>query len=158
MEKRYELRRSDRALDNEAAYGLLAAAEYGILSTADPGGQPYGVPLSFCMLEDGIYFHCAVEGHKLDNLAQNPKASFCVVGRTRVLPGKFSTAYESVIVYGTVSEVFGAGKRAGMEGLLRKYSAEHFEKGLKYIDSLDWKTKVFRLTIDAVSAKARKAE
>ncbi len=50
---------------------------------------------------DVIYFHCAPEGHKLENLSGNNKVSFCVVGKTQVLPDKFATNYESVIVFGT---------------------------------------------------------
>lgn len=151
-----EIRRADRAIDTELSYGLLDKAEYGILSTVGADGQPYGIPISFCLLDNGIYFHCAVEGHKLDNFAHNPKVSFCVVGKTQVLPGKFSTEYESAIVFGTVGEVCDGEKRKGMEGLLRKYSSGHFEKGLKYVDSLDWKTKVFKVVIATVTGKARR--
>jgi len=68
---------------------VLQKAEYGILSIASLDGIPYGIPLNYCVMNDTIYFHCAVHGRKLDILAQNGSVSFCVVGDTEVLPDKF---------------------------------------------------------------------
>ena len=53
------LRRKDRAIPEAQAKALLSMAEYGILSTVSVDGQPYGVPLNFCIGENSIYFHCA---------------------------------------------------------------------------------------------------
>ncbi|HQI17206.1 MAG TPA: pyridoxamine 5'-phosphate oxidase family protein, partial [Bacillota bacterium] len=99
-----EMRRQDRKTDNEKAAAILAAGEYGILSTVGDNGYAYGVPLSYAYSNGKIYFHCALEGHKLDNIRYNNKVSFCVVGATEVLPESFSTKYESVIVFGKASE------------------------------------------------------
>src|SRR5512141_2211937 len=101
------IRRNDRALANEQAIEILQKGEYGVLSTVSPDGQPYGVPVSFVYTNHALYFHCAVEGHKLDNLASNPRVSFCVVGATEVLPDKFATRYESAIVFGKANELTG---------------------------------------------------
>ena len=152
----HEPRRKERSIPREDALSLLERAEYGVLSTIGADHQPYGIPLSFCLVGNDLYFHCALEGHKLVNLEHHPKVSFCVVGETRVLPGKFATEYESAVLFGTATEVFDAEKQAGLEGLLQKYSSDHFENGLKYIKALDGKTKVFRVSIDAVSGKARR--
>jgi len=151
-----EPRRQDRTIGKEEARGLLERAEYGILSTTGADGLPYGIPVSYCVIGDGIYFHCAVEGRKLNNIAQNPQVSFCVVGKTNVLPDKFSTQYESTVLSGTASAVFDSEKQQGLEGLLHKYSVGFYEKGLKYIEALDHKTKVYRIRIDTISGKARR--
>ena len=55
------------------------------------------------------------------------------------------------------SEVFGADKEAALEGLLRKYSSEFFEAGLGYIRTLGEKTRVYRIDIDHLTGKARRA-
>src|SRR5512146_2802730 len=99
------IRRSDRALTNEQAAEILQKGEYGVLSTVSPDGQPYGVPVSFAYADNALYFHCAVEGHKRDNLASNPRVSFCVIGGTEALPDKFATRYESAIVFGKACEL-----------------------------------------------------
>ncbi|MDD2853386.1 MAG: pyridoxamine 5'-phosphate oxidase family protein [Desulfuromonadaceae bacterium] len=150
------LRRNDRGLTESEALDLLVLGEYGVLATVSADGAPYGVPLSYCVIDYGIYFHCALEGHKLENLTADNRVSFCVVGATEVLPEKFSTRYESVIVSGRVTEVFDAEKQRGLEGLVAKYSAGFRDAGERYIATDSHKTRVFRVEIDAISGKARR--
>jgi hypothetical protein len=150
------IRRADRALTNEQAIEILQAGEYGILSTVSQDGQPYGVPVNFCYSNNVLFFHCAVEGYKLDNLESNPRVSFCVVGKTEVLPGKFATRYESAIVFGKAGELTGDGKKLGLIKLLKKYSPDFMEKGERYIDSDIEKTRVFKIEIESLSGKARR--
>ncbi len=76
-----------------------------------------------------IYFHCAVAGHKLENIAANSRVSFCVVGKTEVLSDQFATHYQSVIVFGQAEEVFDEEKHLALEGVLAKYSPGYREKG-----------------------------
>lgn len=151
-----ELRRKDRGMNKTEARELLERGEYGILSTCGLDGQPYGIPLSYCVIDNGIYFHCALEGHKLEILAGNGKVSFCVVGKTEVLPDKFATSYESVIVTGRATEVFDEEKLLGLKGLLPKYSADFIAEGLNYINAKGAQTRVFRVSIDSISGKARR--
>jgi len=150
------MRRDDRALPYEQALEILQKGEYGILSTVSPDGQPYGVPVSFAYAEDALYFHCAVEGHKLENLNANPRVSFCVVGRTEVLPEQFATRYESAIVFGQAVELTGDEKHSGLTELLKKYSPDFLKKGERYIESDLQKTRVFKIEIEALSGKARR--
>ncbi len=65
------MRRKDRELSNEDTLAILTNAEYGVLSTVSSNGLPYGVPINFCIIDEVLYFHCALEGSKLDNLSQN---------------------------------------------------------------------------------------
>ena len=150
------MRRSDRAVEEEDALDILKQGEYGVLSTVGPDNQPYGVPVNYCVIDDSIYFHCAIEGRKIDNFTHNPKVSFCVIGNTCVLPSKFGTEYESTIVFGLLSEVFNNEKQKALEGILHKYSSNYFEEGLKYIDALKEKTRVFRIAIETITGKSRK--
>jgi uncharacterized protein len=150
-----ELRRKDRAITEKEAMGLLKTAEYGVLSTVSPDGEPYGVPLNFCLVNGCIYFHCALEGQKIGHIRQNKLVSFCTVGKTEIFPDKFATNYESVIVAGDAEEVFDLDKQVALEGLLHKYSPEFLEQGEKYIDAMGKKTRVFKVTINSLSGKAR---
>lgn len=151
-----ELRRKDRAITEEEAVALLNRAEFGVLSTVAENGKPYGVPLSFCVIEHCIYFHCAVEGQKIDNFEHNKSVSFCAVGKTEILPDKFGTKYESVIASGEIEEVYDMDKQLALEGLLHKYSPEFIDKGIEYIEGLREKTRVFKITIHKLTGKARK--
>jgi uncharacterized protein len=151
-----EIRRKDRALSRDDALALLRQSEYGVLSLAGPDGQPYGVPLNFCVLDDAIYFHSAVEGHKLQNIAANSRVSFCVVGDTEVMPASFGTRYSSAIVFGIAEEVFDADKHRGLVGLLSKYSAGFMDEGRKYVEKMAPRVRVFRIRIERITGKARR--
>ncbi|MBP1729111.1 MAG: LexA DNA-binding domain protein [Deltaproteobacteria bacterium] len=150
------VRRKDRAIDLQDALAVLAAGEYGVLSTVGRDGQPYGVPLSYTCKNRCIYFHCALDGHKIENIASNPKVSFCVVGRTNILPEKFATEYESVVVFGVAAEVHGAERSSALVWLLEKYSPGFMAEGRAYIEQKDKAVKVMKIEINHISGKARR--
>jgi nitroimidazol reductase NimA-like FMN-containing flavoprotein (pyridoxamine 5'-phosphate oxidase superfamily) len=150
------IRRADRALSQEQAREILVKGKYGILSTVSSEGQPYGVPVNYSSNGDVLYFHCAVEGHKLENIATNNRVSFCVVGETEILPDKFATRYESSIVFGKAFELNGNEKLSGLIEVLKKYSPDFMEKGLLYIKNNIEKTRVYKIEIESFSGKARR--
>jgi len=150
------MRRKDREISKEETMQLLNNCEYGVLSTITQNGEPYGVPLSYCVVDNSIYFHSALEGKMLDCIQNNNIASFCVVGNTEILQNKFSTNYESVIVFGIIEEANEIDKQIGLEGLINKYSPNFIPEGIKYIDNAKDETKVLKLKIINLSGKARK--
>ena len=156
----YEIRRQDRILDKARAIELLQTAEYGFLSLGESrNGYAYGIPISFAYSETdhALYFHCAPEGHKLDNLKRNNKVAFCVVGNTKLLSEKLSTLYESVIVFGHAEIAqTDKDKRFALRKLVEKYSPEYMEAGEKYMESALNRTLTFKITIDHITAKTRK--
>lgn len=150
------IRRKDREITTQEASAILDSAEYGILSTVGIDGQPYGVPLNYVHKEGCIYFHCALSGHKLVNIEHNRKVSFCVVGSTQVLPEKFATEYESAVVFGVASEVFGAERYNALLWLLEKYCPDFIEQGKEYIEQKNQATKVIKIDIDHATGKANR--
>jgi len=151
-----QLRRTDRGLSPVETRQLLEQGEYGTLSTVDDQGQPYGAPLSYAYRNDCIYFHCALSGHKLDNLASNPRVCFSVVGRTELLPAEFATRYESALAFGRAAEVFGEERLDALRWLVEKYSPEFQAEGGNYIEQQRHATRVIKITIDQLSGKARR--
>jgi len=55
---------------------ILASTNIGRLATVDAEGYPYITPLNFVFHDGCVYFHCAPEGEKLDNLARTPRVCF----------------------------------------------------------------------------------
>lgn len=151
----YEIRRKDRAISDKKAVEILTNGEFGVLSSTGENGYAYGVPLNYVLTENKIYFHCFVEsGHKIDNFKFNNKVSFCVVGKSEVIPNQFSTKYESVIAFGKISEVFEEEKISALRDLLKKYSAGHEEKGEKYIQNDEHHTGVYKIEIEHLTGKS----
>lgn len=151
-----KMRRKDREIEIKKAITLLSQSDYGILSTIGKNGQPYGVPLNYVYKENSLYFHCARTGHKLENIRNNPKVSFCVVGETNVLPAQFSTEYESVIAFGVASEAKEEERISALQWLIEKYSPEFVEEGKKYIEEKNNATTVIKIEIGHVSGKAQR--
>lgn len=153
------MRRQDRQMIREAALELLKRGEYGVLSSVDDEGQPYGVPVNYVF--DGsnsIYFHCAKEGHKLDNLHTNPRVSFTIVGNHQIMDWKFSTAYESVIVFGLAEEVEGDEKYLGLKMIAQKFSPNYKDEFEKDIEKAMIPTVVIKIKILQITGKERKWE
>jgi nitroimidazol reductase NimA-like FMN-containing flavoprotein (pyridoxamine 5'-phosphate oxidase superfamily) len=151
-----KMRRTDRAISDSEAKGILEKGEFGILSTVSSDGQPYGVPMSYCYTEDVIYFHCALEGHKLENLRNNNRVSFCVVGKTEVLPESFATRYESAIVFGKAFELTADEKHKGLLEIVKKYSPGFLKEGLQYIENAFHKATAYKIVIESITGKSRK--
>ena len=128
-----EIRRKDRILDNELAIRLLEEAEYGFLAMS------------------------GINGYKLECLRENPKVSFTVVGATQIVPGKFTTGYESTIVFGEMHlDLPEEERRYALRLLVNKYSSAFKEIGEKYIEKSFYRTNILRLDISHISGKCKR--
>lgn len=118
----HEMRRRAQQLADPQALALLRGGSWGVLSTADEDGIPYGTPLNYVLWDGRICFHCAPEGHKARNLERNPRVCFTVVVRDEVLPEELTTKYASVICFGTAERLEGGEKEAALWALGRKHA------------------------------------
>ena len=150
-----EMRRKRQALPLEQCEEVLRRGTSGVLALSGDGGYPYAVPISYCYDGSRLYFHCAKEGHKLDAIRREPRASFCVIDQDQVVPEEYTTSFRSVIVFGrvTVLEDDGA-KRAAVEKLALKYApADRAENRREYIDR-EWAPLcMLEMTVDHMTGK-----
>ena len=80
--------------------------------------------MSYVYADGKIYFHSAVQGHKMDAIRQHPEVSFCVVEQDRIVPAEFTTYFRSVIVFGKARILTDeVEKRAALLRLAEKYSS-----------------------------------
>lgn len=161
-----DVRRQDRLLDETRARELLNTGEFGVLSMVCTHGSgngtawigAYGIPLSFVWDgRDSVYIHCAPEGKKLRCISANPEVSFCVIGRTNVISGKFTTEYESIVL--RCRAFTGLSPEERMEALkmlLGKYSPDDMLVGMKYAEKSFHRTEIIRLDIRSVSGKSKR--
>lgn len=155
----WKIRRRDRVITEAEALAVLDTAEYGVLSVTGEDGVPYGVPINFVRDGDTLIFHCAPEGRKLVCMRHQPRVSFCAVGRTRVLPGQFSTEYESAVVEGMATIIEEeARKIADLRKLCEKYSAEYLDAAETYIRGSLHRTAIFEIRMEFITGKGKKAK
>jgi len=151
------VRRQDRLLEEESAIALLRQAEYGVLSLSD-NGQPYAIPVNFVW--DGqhsLYIHCAPVGRKLRIIEQNSRISFCVVGKTHLLPSKFTTEYESIILEGeAIIGLSDEEKHAALTLLLEKLSPNDKVIGEKYAEKSFHRVDIIRIDVTSWSGKCKR--
>lgn len=154
----HPMRKSDRQASEETAYQILANGEYAVLCTLNEGdGSPYGVPLSLAVQDKVIYMHGALEGHKLENLRNDPRVCVTCVGRTQPYPKQFSTDYESVVAIGKAELVTDREEKLkAMTIFCKKYSPMMPEEALekKLQGGID-RLVVIRIPVDEISGKER---
>ena len=151
-----DIRRRDRVLNNEQAMRLLETGEYGFLAMCGENGYGYGIPLNYVLEGKSIYFHCAPEGFKLENIRKNNRVSFCVAGRTQVHPEQFSTAYESALVFGRIiCDLPEEERRKALDLLVDKYSPDFKDISKTYISKSFHRTNILRLDMEHLSGKIK---
>lgn len=150
-----EMRLKQRAVNHDKAVKIIINGSYGVLSTTGDDGYPYGVPLNYTYFGNCICFHCSQKGHKLENIDFNEKVSFCVVTRSDVIAKQFDTDYESAVAFGTASRVVdNSEKKEILISLINKYSPDHFNAGINYLEKYWDETSVIKIKIEHLSGKA----
>jgi nitroimidazol reductase NimA-like FMN-containing flavoprotein (pyridoxamine 5'-phosphate oxidase superfamily) len=151
------MRRNDREIPREAAEKVIDACGFAVLSTVNADGTPYGVPVSIVRDGEWLYFHCAKEGQKVDNIKAMNQVCITCVGNVRVVEKKFTLEYESAIVFGTAQEVAETREKIrGLRLLCLRYTPadmDIFEDALNR--SLD-AAGVWKIHIDRITGKQHK--
>jgi len=152
-----KIKYKDNELDKNAALEVIKKGSYGVLSSIGDDGYPYGVPVNYTYFDGCVCFHCAHEGHKIDNIQNNENVSFCVVTKSDVLPNEFDTDYESTIVFGKAAKVTeDLEKEAILLSVLDKYSSEFMQAGKNYMKKFWDDTTVIKIKVEYITGKARK--
>lgn len=69
-------RRQSEITDPREISRILSAATIGRLATLGGDGYPYVTPVNYVYTHECIYFHCALKGEKLDNIARDDRVCF----------------------------------------------------------------------------------
>ncbi len=154
-----EMRRKNRQITPKETEAILEKGIYGTLAMVDDGRGVAAVPLSYVWHSGNIYFHSAMKGHKVDNLRQDGRVCFTVVGDVQaVYIDDFTTYYESAIVYGRAEPVTDRQEKSdALMALCKKYLAERIQYAPRDIEKYDKSTAVYRLVSEGISGKAHRA-
>ncbi len=149
-----EMRRKKQILSEGECIDVLQRGTSGVLAVSGDDGYPYAVPLSYAYHDSKIFFHCAKTGHKIDSIARNEKASFCVIDKDSVVPEEYTSYFRSVIVFGKARIIEDeAQARNAIERLAKRYSPEQEQGRLKEIDRLMAQLCMIELDIEHMSGK-----
>lgn len=149
--------RKNRGMDLESITELLNRAQVGRVATVSTDGTPYVVPVNFAFEGDRIYFHCALEGMKLDYIKANPKVGFeadelIELYSSPERPCFCGSYYQGVIARGKAAIVNDREKKMHALWLLvDKYVGTRY--GEMPADIVD-RTCVVEIIVDEISGKA----
>jgi Predicted flavin-nucleotide-binding protein len=153
------MRRKDREInDFDEMIKIIRKCDSCVIALNDDG-FPYVVPLNFGLDIEGdqvyLYFHCAMEGKKLDLIRKDNRVTFemdCehnfILYEERM---SCTMGYASVIGHGTMEFVSNEDKLKSLKILMRQYHAEDFQFNEKMANV----TTVLRLKVSDMIGKRR---
>ena len=100
-----KMRRFKQQLTQRECEEILISQKRGVLAVLGDDGYPYAVPLDYVFDGGCLYFHSAVEGHKIDSIRACDKGSFNVIVQRELCDDGWSYFFDSVTVFGRLSEV-----------------------------------------------------
>lgn len=152
-----QVRRRDRLLTEARAREIVYEAEYAVLSMIDEDGMPYAIPVNHVWdCSSCIYVHCAPEGTKLKAIAKHPNVCLCIVGEVNLLPSKFTTEYESVVIRGLAKVGLNEEERMrALRLLINKLPPEFKQLGEKYAQASFHRTEIIKIEVSEFSGKCK---
>ncbi len=147
------MRRASREMDAAFALEVLDKAPFVTVSMTRPDGTPYGLPLSLARTDDKtFYFHCALEGEKLDCIAHHPTVFLSAVSlcAPTVGPkdGSFTLQYKSATAIGNAELVTDREEKiAAMRAICMRFLPRHMDAFDDAIDRSLERTAVVRITL-----------
>jgi len=145
------VRRKDRLIESTAeTEDILSRCDLGYLATCSSEGRPMATPVNYIFCEGRIIFHCALKGHKLENIAASPKVGFTVVSFAEIDRVNMTTYYESVMVEGTAHLIEeGPEKAEAIDAITRRLA----EPGETCNDQEGRRTAIVAIEITSMSGK-----
>ncbi len=147
---------------------ILASTRIGRLATIGQDGYPYITPVNYVLLQETIFFHCSLQGEKLDNIKRNARVCFEVdiplayldTGYDPSMPAcEVSQFYQSVIIRGRAEIVENVEEKvAALNGLMASHENDPSFSAITITTPAVKSCAVVAISIDSLSAKANLAQ
>lgn len=149
------MRRKEKERDEAFAWKTLDESDFATLSMCD-GSVPYAVPVSPARIGKSIYFHCALEGKKLDVLQKNDRVLLSCATGVDPIPQRYTTKYASAMFFGTARLVEDdETKISALRAICEKYAKSNMQGFDDAIERSLARTGVVEITPDEITAKAK---
>lgn len=148
------MRRHRQQLSQEESISIIERATSGTLALLGDEDYPYAVPISFVYHDGCLYFHSAVEGHKIDAIRRHDKASFCVIDQDDVHGEQYTTFFRSVIAFGHISIIEDEDEKIAAARMLgNRYNPNHDEALKKEMEKGLHRMVMLRMNIEHLTGK-----
>jgi nitroimidazol reductase NimA-like FMN-containing flavoprotein (pyridoxamine 5'-phosphate oxidase superfamily) len=107
LKKKYHLTRKDREItDKNRIEEILKGCRLAFVSICR-SDEPYIVTMNYGYDPDrgALYFHCALRGHKLEIIRENPAACVFIFRDNGYVDGKCEHKYQSLVLRGDIGLV-----------------------------------------------------
>ncbi|MDR0976679.1 MAG: pyridoxamine 5'-phosphate oxidase family protein [Prevotellaceae bacterium] len=156
------MRKKSREMSSEWALEVMRKAPYITVSFVRADGTAYGLPLSLASTDENTwYFHCALEGEKLDAIAAHPEV--CLSAVTRSTPtvgpkdGSFTLQFKSAVAFGRAEVVTSDEEKIlGLRAISRRFLPKHMDAFDESIARSLSHTAVVRIRLTAPPVGKRK--
>ena len=146
----------------EWALEVLKRAPFITVSFTRADGTAYGLPMSMACTDDRTwYFHCALEGEKLDAIRAHPEV--CLSAVTKCQPtvgpkdGSFTLQYQSAVAFGRAELVTSDEEKIlGLRAISQRFLPQHMDAFDASIARSLNRTAVVRITLTAPPTGKRK--
>lgn len=149
-------------MPSEWALEVFDKAPYITVSMSEADGTPYAVPLSLVRTDEKtFYFHCAMDGKKLDILRRNPRV--CLSAVTKCKPavgpkdGSFTLEFKSSIAFGVAEEVADNEERVmALRAICERFLPKHMDAFDASVARSLGRTAVVKITLSEPPVGKRK--
>jgi nitroimidazol reductase NimA-like FMN-containing flavoprotein (pyridoxamine 5'-phosphate oxidase superfamily) len=149
------MRRTDREVTARAEIDAIIRGSLVCRVALAKDNLPHLVPLCFGYDGTGLYLHTAWEGKKIEHFEANQQVCFefernVELRRDPHSACKWSVSYESVIGYGTISELVNpAAKEQALNEIMRQYSGKNWPLEAASVATV----RVWRIDIASMTGK-----
>ncbi len=150
------MRRKDREItDKKVMLDIISRAQVCYLGMSRDN-MPYVIPINFGYKDNTIYFHCALEGEKIDILQENPNVCllFNIDNKliNNITQDDWSMYYKSVIAYGKVEFIMDiALRQKAIDIMFKHYGGEDYPLPKSVLE----KTMFLKVIIEKMTGKQK---
>lgn len=148
-----KMRRYKQELSWQECIDVLINEPRGVLALHGENGYPYAIPMNYIYIDGKLYFHCAKEGHKIDALSKENRASFCVMDKGFKKQNEWAWNIKSVVIFGRIRKIESA--KETLE-IVRKLGLKYYpttESVEKEINKAMEKVQILEMTVDHMTGK-----
>jgi len=156
------MRKISREMNADFALEVFDKAPFVTVGFIRPNGSPYCVPLSLVRVDERtFYFHGALEGEKMDCIAENPRVSLSAVSRCTptVGPkdGSFTLQYKSAMATGIAEIITDEHEKIeALRAICQRFLPQHMDAFDAAIERSLARTAVVKITLTEQPTGKRK--